>query len=315
MNEPYLLQPRAMARRLVVDDLVARALPMMQQLVDRYDLAGRNLMSVGPGGAFEEIAMLDCGVKRAFLFDIDEHGGLPPLLSQEHDPTARNAPIVYTLDDFTKVQPEKIGMDPIGLLYFSGFTPDEARRGEILVAHTRSGATDGDPHWPPDTSPLHEVVTAAIDSALEDNGILIIQSYFHGLDPVVNPGYTSEWRDQLLKHNVHLLEGYYFATAPAITLWVGVKLTPNASSPSAERLKQIEKKLSTRSEITSFHCRADLPDKSIARFYRSEGLEPREIDTKFREPKQDREPDLNLRERLAAFRNKVVRAVMNRVGA
>ena len=119
------------ASALAVQELVADCGPVVQQLIDRYDLKGRNLMSVGAGGAFEEMAMLDRGVRRAFLFDIDEHDSLGRILPPLPQADPATAPVVYVLDDFTKVQPDSKDMDPIALLYFSGFTAADVRRGAV----------------------------------------------------------------------------------------------------------------------------------------------------------------------------------------
>ncbi len=277
----YFVQPEAMAKRLALESLVELCLPAANELVVRYGLQGANLMSVGAGGANEEIALLKAGMRRAFLFDIDEHNTLSSILPVLHDPAARDAPIVYVLDDFTKTQPAQGGMDPIQVLYFSGFTPDEQRRGVFRTAHIEAMQLNRlrsllpfqpklDPNWPPETNPLHDVVLAAIDGYLEDNGYFVLQSYCDGVDALWNPGYVTQWQRSLSERNVELLEGYAFKAAPGVTLWVGVKLLPNADKPASARVAEIRKRLETRAPLTQFHGRAQLDDKTIVQFFPSQ---------------------------------------------
>jgi hypothetical protein len=278
MGSPtYYLEPGALAKRLALDGLVEQCGPPIRQLIERFDLSGRNLMSVGAGGAFEEIAFLQNGVRRAFLFDIDEHNSLTGILPTLGSPAPTSAPIVYTLDDFTRVQPDSDHLGPIGLLYFSGFTPDEMHRGAIHRAHIaalRAGGSSrrhGDPDWPADATPLHPIVLTAIDRYLADEGIVIIQSYFDGIDVLANPGYVEAWVRSLAKHHVALLEGYCFRASSAVTLWIGLKITSNGSRGDRGRLNEARHRLEMRPPLTRFHGRAMLEDKTIIRFYPSGG--------------------------------------------
>ena len=272
----YYLEPKALATRLALDGLVEQCGLPIRQLIARFDLAGRSLMSVGAGGAFEEIAFLQNGMRRAFLFDIDEHNSLTSILPTLQSPSPAAAPIVYTLDDFTKVQPDSDLLGPIGLLYFSGFTPDEMHRGAIHRAHIaalRSGGErrHGDPDWPAKASPLHPIVLTAIDRYLPDDGIVIIQSYFDGIDVLANPGYVEQWARSLAEHHVALLEGYCFRASSAVTLWIGIKLAADGARSGRGRLSEARERLEMRPPLTRFHGRAMLEDKTILRFYPSGG--------------------------------------------
>lgn len=271
----FLLEPDDLSKRLGLEPLIEACVPVVRELVDRFDLRGRNLMSVGAGGGFEEIAFLKNGVRRAFLFDIDEHGQLQNILPQLHRPGNLNAPIAYVLDDFTKVQPQRSDLEPIDFLYFSSFTPDELRRSQIrdeymapnsLIAKCQQKLRASDPNWPDATSPIHEIITAAIDQYLVDGGIFVLQSYCGGISPTWNPGYVTQWQRTLAAHDVELLEAYCFVVAPGVTLWVGQK----CKAPGAERdekIKQTRSSLTNRPPLMTFHGRAELEDKTITRFF------------------------------------------------
>ncbi len=241
---------------------IEQCAPSISELVARYGLAGRNLMSVGSGVPVEELAMLRCGMSGALCFDIDESGSLRNTLAN----AARGeGSIVYVLDDFTKVQP--VDLPKVDLLYFSSFTPDELRRGAISKERTNqylAGARDGDPNWPAGTSPLHETVLKASDLYLRDGGLFIVQSYNSGIGVTSNPSYVADWVQTLQSHGISLLEAYHFVSAPGVTLWVGFKWsTVRARAAMREFVQQ----LMARPLLTRFHWRAQIDAHGIKRFY------------------------------------------------
>jgi hypothetical protein len=142
---------------------------------------------------------------------------------------------------------------PADVLYFSSFTPDELRRGEISARHIASGGGP-DPAWPSGAKPLHPIVVEAIDRLLAPGGVLIIQSYCSGIDVTCNPGYVQEWKELLARHDVWLVEAYHFSDAPGITLWIGVKgVVRNVALRFFWHAK-----LAVREPLTRFHGRSDL---------------------------------------------------------
>jgi hypothetical protein len=263
----YKLVPDDLVKRLALETLVQQCDEPIRQLVARYDLAGRNFMSIGAGGGFEEVVLLKHGLRRAYLFDIDEHNTLTQILPTLEKPDLADAPIHYTLDDFTKTQPNSAELEPIGLLYFSGFTPDEKHRLDTMQAHhkraTEGTATSKDPDWPANTAPFHGIVIRALNHYLVDGGVVIIQSYYGGLDPMSNPGYIKAWKDFLAQHGIQLLEAYCFTASAAVTLWVGIKATSEAGRRAVEAFSKDQ---ANREALTLFHGRAQLEDKSIIRF-------------------------------------------------
>ena len=251
-----------LAKAPSVGESVEKSLPAMTELVRRYGLAGRNLMSVGSGMPVEELAMLRCGMAGALCFDIDESGSLRQTLAN----AARgDGTIVYVLDDFTKVQP--VDLPKVDVLYFSSFTPDELRRGAISRERTArylAGDGDGDPNWPAGTSPLHESVLKASELYLRDGGIFIVQSYNSGIGVTSNPSYVEDWRETLQSNGISLLEAYHFVSAPGVTLWVGFKWMTVRTRAA---MRQLVQELETRPLLTRFHWRAQIDAHGIKRFY------------------------------------------------
>jgi hypothetical protein len=252
----YRVDPEALVAAFDVVALTAVAEPVVGQLVERFDLAGKTLLSIGAGTAWEEAAFLRRGLREAVLVDAER--ALEPTLRRLDRP---GAPLCYVVGDFLRSPPPREALGPIDVLYFSGFTPDELRRGEVTERHRRAAAPRrwwarrDDPDWPAAESPLHDAVLGAIDRYLRDGGLLIVQSYCAGVDVLHNPGYVARWRDVLRRHRVTLLETYYVRAAPGVTLWIGAK------PPIPAALVD----LAHRPPLTRFHARAQLEDCSIAR--------------------------------------------------
>lgn len=97
----FSIDPEALATNLAAHANVAMVMPAMSAIVARYGLSG-TLVSVGPGAASEEIALLRAGMDAALLFDIDESGSLARVLSGL-DGVGRPR-IRYLLTDFTTHQ-------------------------------------------------------------------------------------------------------------------------------------------------------------------------------------------------------------------
>jgi hypothetical protein len=261
----YFVEPNQLMQELALTELVDICEPVINQLVERFDLAGKTLMSVGAGGAHEEAAFLRSGMRRAFLFDIDEYSTVEPVLRRISQQSQTSARFVYSVDDFLKIQPSESYLEPIDVLYFSSFTPDELRRGEISEQYRgqpQAKLPEADPHWPAGVDPLHEIVLKAIDRHLTSGGIFILQSYCAGVDVLSNPSYVRQWQQVLQRHKVALVEIYYFRAAPAVTLWVGVKQHGRACAEHALRSGMAD--LLKRPPLTRFHARAQLQDCSIA---------------------------------------------------
>jgi hypothetical protein len=280
----YYLDPETMGQKLAVRDYIEQAQPLVSQIVERFDLAGKTLMSVGPGSAQEEIALLRSGLKRAYLFDIDENKRIEPIIQTIHDPAKVDAPIVYTVGDFLDHRPGTGDYEQVDVLYFSGFTPDELRRADIQNKHRSkvlsraryklrswAGLPVLNTAWPSRAVPLHDIVLAALDRYLKVGGFFVLQSYCGGVDVVQNPNFIRSWLSMLPRHGLRLVEGYYFATAPSVTLWVaykvGAKSLGNGSGTGQAEFDRLLAALRNRPEITAFHARAQLPDCSISQFY------------------------------------------------
>src|SRR4051812_9058538 len=74
MGQMFKVDTRLLAKPYASEITALR--PTVAQLVDRYDLAGKSMLSIGAGIGLEEMAMLQCGVRSMTMLDSDESGTL-----------------------------------------------------------------------------------------------------------------------------------------------------------------------------------------------------------------------------------------------
>ncbi len=181
----------------------------MQELVARYDITGKSVLSVGAGTAAQERQFALSG-NDLLLIDIDEHRSLLPILAK----LAEKPGLSYWIGDAAEFE-QSLGTYDV--LYFSSFTPDEMRRGSMV----RGNADRGRP-WAVSDDPFHPVVMA-YTSALKEEGLLIIQSYCGGIDTDANPDYLAACRRQLGEHGMYLMEVHRFKQTHGVMLYTAVK--------------------------------------------------------------------------------------------
>ncbi|MCX7144307.1 MAG: hypothetical protein NT123_25405 [Proteobacteria bacterium] len=193
----------------------------IKQLVARYHLAGKSILSLGAGAAFEEYWMSQAGA-RLTLNDLDAaHGHIRPYLE-----TLPAGDLTYYLEDAA----ETIRfVERHDVLYVSSFHPDEIRREEIVARHGG---------WPIGESPYHELLLNAM-GCVKPNGLVIFQHYRGGVDPSTSPHYILAVRDALNVRGITLADAYVFRQAPTKLLIVGFRGEPPDFGP----------------EITEFHGR------------------------------------------------------------
>jgi hypothetical protein len=217
----YSQFPPSPAYRDRVEDCIA-------QLVRRYGLVGKTILSVGAGAAHEEFFLHRAG-NTLILVDIDEGGIIEPRLAN-----MPKGDMCYIIGDAGRAN-----VPAYDVAYFSSFTPDELRRAAIM--HPTSGPRP--PEWPADVPPFHPTI-GRFARKLQNDGLLIIQSYAGSLDVLANPAYVPACSQQLADWNLRLTEVYRFTEVPGVMLYV-------AHGPRG-RIEHEE------SPLTSFHGRSEL---------------------------------------------------------
>lgn len=244
----------------------SRCRPAMTQLVMRYGLANKSVLSIGAGAAHEEATLAEHGCTLT-LVDIDEHGLVEPYLRTcggSAGPKLR-----YVIGDaMAHLRDDSTQHDAI---YVSGFTPEEIRRGEIQAAFERRLSTRVAklvlrriahrlPTWPMFGNPFGPYLVEAVQRRLRPGGLLISQSFYRGVPLDQNPHYPYCIRAQLRRLGVELLAYYVFAPP-----WTGVGLTVAYKGSRVEARDFLAG--TAAPELTTFHGRSTVGDKiTVTRF-------------------------------------------------
>lgn len=188
-----------------------------RQLVDRYEIRGRSILSLGGGAAAEEYYLARHGGNQLTVIDIDEHGMIAPTLEK-----LPPGPLTYIIGDAQQAE-----ITAFDLLFMSSFTPDELRRSDI---HRQRDTADyhfmlerfGGWEWPPWRDPFHPVVQDFL-ARLPAGGLFIAQSYCGSLDALGNRFYLPACDRQLLSLGIELLEIWRFTETVGVMLYVAQK--------------------------------------------------------------------------------------------
>jgi len=228
----------------------------IKQLIKRYNLKGMDVLSIGPGGGHEEYWFGIKGGNRLTFFDIDEHGEIESELKKmanlpHVDNT--NKVIDYYIGDFTKC-----GLaisKKFDLLYLSGFTPNEVRRAHgpirIIRRLLKFKIFRAINLFAIMREPFHNSMYKAFSMA-KPNGLIIIQSYYGGIDVISRKSYVEAINRAFAKANIILLDFFCFESEPGVQLIVGFA---GGKKQALEFYKNIV------ASITTFHGRAKLEGK------------------------------------------------------
>jgi hypothetical protein len=176
----------------------------MEELIERYGITGKSVLSVGAGTAEEEKHFALAG-NDLLLVDIDEQETLRPTIEEYPEKPG----LSYWIGDAVELE-RQIGSCDV--LYLSGFTPDELRRAAVIKKLGAAGES-----WRLTDEPFHPVVMRYA-SKVRDGGILLIQSYGTGLDTQHHPQYLAACQRQLSENGLDLFEVHRFSFHRAVML-------------------------------------------------------------------------------------------------
>jgi SAM-dependent methyltransferase len=181
----------------------------MQELITRYGIAGKSVLSVGAGTGEEEKHFALAG-NDLLLVDIDEQRSILPLLAKMTNKPGLN----YWVGDAEELSTDVPLQD---VVYLSGFTPDELRRISMVRANAVAGR-----FWSVDDEPFHPVVMQYAHK-LKPGGLLVVQSYCSSIDVGYNRNYLAACQAQLIKHDLHLMEVHRFKKNAGVMLYTAVR--------------------------------------------------------------------------------------------
>ncbi len=161
----------------------------MNQLISRFNISGKRILSVGPGLGYEEYWFFKANCRLVFV-DIDEYGSLEPYLKTLKPSGDSGACMEYYIGDARDFYAEY--RDSFDVCYFSSFTPDELRRGRIQNSYV--GRFSAHPllryplskipyfersfqhTWPRKEYPFMGLVISMAQDLLADGGLFVSQS-------------------------------------------------------------------------------------------------------------------------------------------
>jgi spermidine synthase len=191
---------------------------------------------------------------------VSEYKSIEPCLETwAREPSSRS--LTYIVGDAMEYLRERD--EQFDVVYFSGFTPEETRRGDVQQryagtlsrrAHLRLAKWmhGNAPTWPQTAEPFGPYETEAIRNRLRDGGLFISQSYYRGVPLHQNPHYLECMRQQLQSLGLQLIS-YYTFPHPYTDVALAVALKGTSES-GRDYCKTSE----ARAEITRFHGRSDV---------------------------------------------------------
>jgi hypothetical protein len=229
----------------------------MTQLVTRYRLQNKRILSVGSGVGLEEYWFWKNG-GRLTLVDLDEHKSIEPLLREISQRPVRDDGkcLRFFIGDAQELSSRLFEL--FDVCYFSSFTPDETRRAEIQRQFLASQSVKTQ-SWPQSEKPFMDLVIEILQRNLAPSGFFISQSYYGGVDVLGNPHFITLMEEQLSSVGVQLLEVYYLQKAPGVILTIGFK------GFRQEGLKLLES-IAQNPQITRFHGRSPISNTAEKAF-------------------------------------------------
>lgn len=230
----------------------------INELIARYDLAGKSILSLGAGEAFEEFWYSEAGC-RLTLNDIN------PAYENALSRLAPAAPPSPNLDYVVGDAAEFLrgNREHFDLLYVSSFHPDEIRREKIQQEFIRGymrhwlrivswvGRRFGFRHsiasWPRDAQTYVDTLFHAFEH-VRPGGMIIFQHYRGGVSLDSNPHYVEDVASQFSQRGATLLEVFAFRKSPGNILVVASKENEIDAAQSMKRILQ-------RPPLTVFHGR------------------------------------------------------------
>lgn len=220
--------------------------PTIGQLICRYNLNNKKILSLGAGAGFEEYWMANAGCELTLVDispEIETYVASLPLEAEA--PT-----LTYVFAD-AGVYVSSLPEPEFDILYVSSFHPDELRREQIQAEFCKTRTAEQARlyvTWPAATNPYHESIVKAF-TTVKEGGLIILQHYRGGAYLSHNAHYLRDMANQLHGRGAILLEVFCFRRSPAHALVVACKTRDDATA------RTLMQDLRKRPTITTFHGR------------------------------------------------------------
>lgn len=220
----------------------------MQDLIKRYDIRGKKILSIGPGDCEQEF-WFSSDDNSLLLVDIDEGGAIEPglvkIASQTSETTQGS--ITYAIGDARRLNDYLV--EPFDVLLSFSFTPDEYYRSRV---QDENKSPDRNFNWPVGTETFSPILCEMFKQ-LPDGAVFISLSYCGGPD-ALSPTYLSALHETLKNHDMKLLEVYALKSSSGVHLVV------------AQKGLGFQSLIPTDHPLSTIHPRASVGEKPITLF-------------------------------------------------
>ena len=241
----------------------------MTQLIEKYNLQNKMILSIGSGYGVEEYWFYKTG-SSLFLVDIDEQTAIERNLKKLPLNDIQESTLTYFIED-ANVYLQKYSERKFDAIFFSSFTLDEQRRGKIkddyainknrtVFSRIKNKIISDNNIWPKDKLLYSDLSMDLAKKNLKIGGFFISQSYCAGVDYKNNPYIIDIVKHQFAQNGMTLLKIYCWKTLPAISLTIGL-MNQNLN------VKKYLDRIRNNKDISQFHARADAGDRRIDLIY------------------------------------------------
>lgn len=230
--------------------------PPIQQLMKKYNIYDKSIISIGAGRGYEEywftkdnkVTLLDN--QSLPLFDNDEP--IDEYVTLLERPRSKDDELHYIFEDALKYK----GNEKYDVVYLSNFPPDEFYkkiRANIIrqfippVFSALFRRMNIFTYWKRTWTPFDSSIQYIIRNYLNENGLFIVQSYYAEV-PGNFPAYTEALKDYFKENGMHLVRLYYYAFEPNKHLIVAFKGNDKEFTDYVESIKN-------NKDITTFFGR------------------------------------------------------------
>ena len=219
----------------------------MLEIINRYDIKNKKILSIGSGNAFEEYYFTEFN-NFVSLSDADlPYGSITPWIKKCR--VEYNSKLIYDVEDWEKIPKKYKNKPTFDVIYISSLHPDELYRGRVQYNWVKNNLLKtlvSLKTWPKKN--FYSKQMELLLPLLKNNGLLIIQHYGYSVPLVLNIDLVKIWEKQFNPHSVKHIETWCFKKYTGNMLNVFLKA-------NSQYRKEYIKKINERPGLTQINGR------------------------------------------------------------